>query len=148
MTPEELGQSRIHYVRVTNGLDTPFHDRYDGVPITIPPGHSENIPLDMAAHFFGYHPGIEPTTMLRYVAKRQGWNTPDYVKQDPATRKTLAEQLFAKLKIEPVAYKLVPASDPDPREPVPADPDPEAEPPSVRKDRPRNRVSPYRDSAM
>lgn len=139
MTPEALAESRVHYVRVTNGLDTAFHDRYDGVPITIPPGKSENIPLDMAAHFFGYHPGIEPAAMLRHVAKRQGWNTPDYFKQDPDTRKTLAESLFAKLKIEPVEYKLVPADDPDPKKPIPADPEMTDEP-SVRKDRPRNRA--------
>ena len=139
MTPDELGRSRIHYVRVTNGLDTAFHDRYDGVPITIPPGKSENIPLDMAAHFFGYHPDVDGATMLRHVAKRQGWNTPDYVKQDPESRKTLAEQLFSKLKIEPVMYKLVPAEDPDPKKPIPADPAMTDEP-SLRRDRPRSRV--------
>jgi hypothetical protein len=123
MNPVELEQQRIHYVRVTNGLPFPFTDRHDGVPVTIMPGKSENLPLDMAAHFFGYHPAVEPETMFRHIAKRQGWNTPEYVKQNPDTHKNLAQEYFEKLKIEAVAYKLVPVADPDPRKPVPADPE-------------------------
>ena len=121
MDQNDIGQARIHYIRVTNGLDFPFTDRHDGVPVTIQPGKSENLPTDMAAHFFGPDLG-NPAAMLRYIARRQGWNTPEYVKQNPETSKTLAETYFGKLKIEPVMYKLV-AVDPDPREPVPADPE-------------------------
>ena len=123
MNPTELEQQRINYVRVTNHLEFSFMDRYDGVPVTIPPGKSENLPLDMAAHFFGYHPDVEPETMFRHIAKRQGWNTPEYVQQNPETHKTLAQEYFSKLKIEPVAYKLVPVGKADPKEPVPADPE-------------------------
>ena len=119
----DIGEARVHYVRVTNGLAVPFTDRYDGVPVTLPPGKTENIPLDMAAHFFGYHPGVERATMLRHVARRQGWNTPDFDKQNPDTQKTLAEDYFDKLKIEPVMYKLVQVEEPDPKRPVPADPE-------------------------
>jgi hypothetical protein len=108
---------------VTNGLAVPFTDRYDGVPVTLPPGKTENIPLDMAAHFFGYHLDVDRATMLRHVARRQGWNTPEYVKQNPETHKTLAEDYFDKLKIEPVMYKMVEVVEPDPRRPVPADPE-------------------------
>jgi hypothetical protein len=119
----DITEARVHYVRVTNGLDFPFTDRYDGVPVTLPPGKSENLPLDMAAHFFGYHVDVDAATMLRHIARRQGWNTPDFVKQNEETRKTKAEEYFGKLKIEPVMYKLVPADDPDPKRPVPADPE-------------------------
>jgi hypothetical protein len=122
MNSDELGQQRINYVRVTNGLAVPYTDRYDGVPVTIPPGKSENLPLDMAAHFFGFSVGVEPETMFRHVCKRQGWNTPQYVQQNAETHKTLAREYFDKLKIEPVVYKMVPVDDPDPREPIPADP--------------------------
>ena len=122
MNPSELEQQRIHYVRVTNGLTVPFTDRHDGVPVTIMPGKSENLPLDMAAHFFGFSPGVEPETMFRHVCKRQGWNTPEYVKQNQDTHKTLAREYFDHLKIEAVVYKMVPVDDPDPRTPVPADP--------------------------
>jgi hypothetical protein len=103
--------ARVRRVRVTNGLDVPFTDRYDGVPVTIEPGESESIDLDMAAHFFG--PSFDPQAMFRYTSKRQGWNTPEYLERN-ADGQTLAEQLFAKLKIEAVFYKMVEEeSDPD-----------------------------------
>ena len=121
MNPAEIEQQRLKYVKITNGLDVPFTDRYDGVPITIPPGKSENLPLDMAAHILGYHYGIEPEAMFRYIAKRQGWNTPAYVQQNPETHKNLAREYFDKLKIEPVTYRLVAEDAPDPRKPVPAE---------------------------
>ena len=119
----DIAQQRVKYVKITNGLDVPFTDRHDGVPITIMPGRSENLPLDMAAHILGYHPDIEPETMFRYICKRQGWNTPAHVQQNPDTHKTIAQEYFSKLKIEPVSFKLVPANDPDPRKPVPAEQD-------------------------
>ena len=145
MNPNELEQQRIHYVRVTNNLEFAFTDRYDGVPITIAPGKSENLPLDIAAHFFGYSADVNPATMLRHICKRQGWNTPDFVKQDPDTHKTLAEQYFSRLKIEPVSYKLVPAESPDPRTPVPADPAvPESDDAGLMADAPAARRRPAR----
>lgn len=114
------------YVRVTNGLDEPFTDRYDGIPITIMPGKSQNLLPEQAAHFFGFFPGIERAQMFRHICKRQGWNTSDHVKQNPETRRTLAEQLFDKLQIEAVYFKLVEVNEPDdPAEPVPADPAPD-----------------------
>lgn len=122
MDPNDTEQVRVHYVRVTNGLDIPFTDRHDGVPVTIPAGKSENLPLDMAAHFFGYAYEADPEMMMRHICRRQGWNTPDFVKQNPDTRKTLAQEYFGKLKIEPVMYKLVPVEAGDPQKPVPAEP--------------------------
>ena len=44
-----------------------------------------------------------------------------HVQQNPDSQKTIAQEYFDKLKIEPVAYKLVPEADPDPRKPVPAE---------------------------
>ena len=112
---------RARYVRVTNHSDMPFTDRHDGVPVTIEAGRSDNLPLDMAAHFFGYHDGIPQDVMFRHVCRRQGWNTPEHVKQNPDTQKTLAQEYFEKLKIEAVTYRLVPDDAPDPRKPVPAE---------------------------
>lgn len=121
MNQFEIEQTRLRYVRVTNGLDQPFTDRYDGVPVVILPGKSENIPIDMAAHFFS--PAFEdPETMFRHVTKRQGWNTPEYLKDcGDGTGRSRAREIFDAIKIEPVTYKLVPEITPDPREPVPAE---------------------------
>lgn len=119
MNPNETELTRIRYVRITNNLPFAFTDRHDGVPIIIAPGKSENLPLDMAAHFFGGNYD-DPNAMLRHVARRQGWNTPEYVKVDPETGKNKAQTYFDLLTIAPVAYKLVPADDPDPRKPIPA----------------------------
>jgi len=127
MEPMEAGAAekfRIHYVRVTNHLDVPFNDRHDGVPVTILPGKSENLPLDMAAHFFGYAYGVPADVMFRHVCKRQGWNTPAHLVRDE-TGKTLAERLFAKIDVQSVVYKMV-EEKPDPDAPIPADPQPPA----------------------
>jgi hypothetical protein len=120
MDQNDIGQARIHYIRVTNGLDFPFTDRHDGVPVTIQPGKSENLPTDMAAHFFGPNVSDQVAT-LRHISKRNS-AAPKFVDQNPETALALAAEFFAKFKIEPVMYKLV-AVDPDPREPVPADPE-------------------------
>lgn len=114
---------RIQYVRVTNNLPFNFVDRYDGVPVTIPPGKSENLPPDMAYHFFGYAPGVNRKTMLRHTAKRHGWNTPEFALANPDTGKTKADDWFDKLDITAITYKLVPADEPDPSQPIPADPE-------------------------
>ena len=120
MNPAEIENTRLKYVRVTNGLPFPFTDRYDGVPVTILSGKSENLPLDMAAHFFG--PSFDHAAMLRHVAKRQGWNTPEFVVADEEG-KTKAQRNFELLKIEPVSYKLVEESAPDLSKPIPAEQD-------------------------
>lgn len=146
MNPVELEQQRVRYVRITNGLPFPFTDRHDGVPITIQPGKSENLPLDMAAHIFGYQPGVDPEFMFRYVAKRQGWNTPEYVKVGDSGKQK-AREYFDQLTIEPVAYKLVPVEEPDPRKPVPAEqniPEPSE---GLMRDRPRQSRRPPQKSA-
>ena len=96
---------RVRRVRVTNGLDVPFTDRHDNVPVTIAVGQSESIALDMAVHFFG--PSFDPLAMFRYVSKRQGWNTPAHLAVNPQTGKTVAEENFAKLTITPVIYRIV-----------------------------------------
>lgn len=113
---------RIHYVRVTNSLTVPFTDRHDGVPVQIPPGKSENFPLDMAAHFFGYAYGVPNDVMFRHTCKRQGWNTQAHLAKDESG-KTLAERNFAGLEIKPVIYKMV-EEEVDQSGPIPADPRP------------------------
>lgn len=123
---------RAKYVRVTNHGETDFTDRFDGVPVTIEAGRSDNLPLDMAAHFFGYHDGVSQDVMFRHICRRQGWNTPAHIKQGD-DGKTLAQSLFAKLEIKPVTFKLV-EEKPDLDAPIPADPQvPAAEYASPRK---------------
>jgi hypothetical protein len=112
---------RIHYVRVTNNLDVPFTDRWDGIPVTLEPGKSDNLQLDMAAHFFGYGYEVDPEVMFRHVCKRQGWNTIEHLKPG-ASGKPLARELFDKLSIVPVIYKMVEVKA-DTDAPIPADPE-------------------------
>jgi hypothetical protein len=118
---------RIHWVRVTNHGKTPFTDQFDGIPVAIPPGKSENLQLDMAAHFFGYSYEVANDLMFRHTAKRQGWNTPKHVIPGE-DGKTLAETLWANIEINPVIYKMV-EEKVDTSEPIPADP----QPPQIQK---------------
>jgi hypothetical protein len=113
---------RIHYIRVTNNSDKPYTDRYDGVPVTLEAGRSDNLPLDMAAHMFGYVYGVTEDVMFRHTCKRQGWNTPAHL-QIRESGKTLAQELFGQIEIKPVIYKMV-EEKPDLDSPIPADPDP------------------------
>jgi hypothetical protein len=134
MNTAETENVRVHYVRVVNNLPMDFTDRYDGVPVKIPAGKSENLPLDMAGHFFGYtHHGIEKAVLFRHTAKRQGWNTPEFAKLDPDTGKTKAEAYFDMLRLEPVIYKMVPVEPSDPATPVPADTGPDEDVPRPRQ---------------
>jgi len=120
---------RVRYVRVTNLGEVMFMDRHDGIPLRIQPGESKNVPTDAAAHIFGWHVGVEPDQMFRHIQRRQGWNTPKYLEIVPeAGGKNLAEIQFAKLKIEPVMYKLVEVER-DPSAPIAADPVVPDEPP-------------------
>jgi len=116
-----MAEDRVEYVRIVNGLDFEFLDRWDGIPVRIPPGGQTKITPEMAFHFFGYHPGATREVMLRHTAKRHGWNTAEFVQPDPQTKKNKAEMYFDRLKITPVVYKLVPAEPDDPQTPVPAD---------------------------
>jgi hypothetical protein len=110
---------RIHYVRVTNNRDVPCTDRWDGIPVTLEPGKKDNLQLDMAAHFFGYYYGVDPEAMFRHVCKRQGWNTPAHLTVGESG-KPLAREMFDKLSIEPVIYKMVEV-EPDTDAPIPAE---------------------------
>lgn len=127
MEQRDLGAPdlRIHYVRVTNKMDVAFTDRWDGIPVAIMPGKSENLQLDMAAHFFGYYYEADQAAMFRHTCKRQGWNTPKHLELQESG-KTLAQELFDKIEIVPVVYKMVEVK-PDPDAPIPADPEIPAE---------------------
>ena len=125
-------QVRIKYVRVTNLGEVMFHDRHNGVPVKIQPGESKNITLEPAAHIFGWKPDVEPDVMFRHIQKRQGWNTVDMLKVDPATGLSQAQANFSRLKIEPVMYRLVEVER-DPTKPVAADPQLPEEPRQPRR---------------
>lgn len=123
--PDLSGAVRIHYVRLTNNGKIPFTDRHDGVPVRVEPGKSENFPLDMAQHFFGFYQDVPNEVMFRHVCKRQGWNTPADIKPGE-NGKTPAQEKFDALEIKPVAYRMVEVA-PDTDAPIPADPQPPAE---------------------
>lgn len=120
-----MDRDQVEYVRVTNGLDIEFLDRWDGVPVRIPPGASQKISPEMALHFFGYYAGASIEVMYNHTTKRHGWNTKEFLEVDPETKKTKARTYFESLKLVPVVYKLVPAEPDDPQTPVPADREPE-----------------------
>jgi hypothetical protein len=119
----DIEQERTHFVKLTNGLDFTLFDRFDGVPYRIAPGHSENLPLMAARHILGWYEGVTNEQMQRHFCKRMGWNTPEYVLPD-AKGRTKATEMFAKIKIEPVVYKLVKVDNEiDTSAPIPADPE-------------------------
>ena len=140
-----MTEERFTKVRITNGLDFAFTDRYDGVPFTLLPGKTDTLPLDMAEHFFAFSSG-DPEKMFRHTARRQGWNNPKHLEPDPdEPKKTLARAMFDKLKIEPVAYKVVEDDNPDPRTPIAADSDLVARAPGFptrRPPPPKPRITP------
>ena len=113
---------RVRYLRVTNNTEQIWTDTYDGVPVTIVPGQTQQIPLDMAAHFFGWHPDVKPIEMMHHLARRRGWTDPKYqIYDDPIHEQKVADEVFKDFLIEPVTYRLVeerPAA--KAREPVPA----------------------------
>lgn len=122
MMADEAVDVRVRYLRVTNRTEQIWTDTYDGVPVTIVPGQTQQIPLDMATHFFGWHPDVTPIEMMHHLAKRRGWTDPKYqIYDDPIHEQKVADEVFEKFVIEPVTYKLVeerPAA--RAREPVPA----------------------------
>jgi hypothetical protein len=69
--------------------------------------------------------------MFRHTCKRQGWNTPAHLKMGE-NGKTLAEELFSKIDIAPVVYKMVEVQ-PDLEAPIPADPEVPEELPELPK---------------
>lgn len=121
-----MSEERLARVRVTNGLDVVYTDRYDGVPITLRPGQTEVFDLETAAHVWGWSEEATPESLARYIGRRQGWNSTAHLARDESG-KTLAERMAAVIKFEPVFYKVVEA-DPDPNAPIAADPQPQ--PPS------------------
>jgi len=121
-----MEQQRLSYVKVTNRFDKPYVDMFDGIPVTIDPGGSQNIRPEQAAHFFGYFDGASKEHMLRHTSKRQGWNTSAHLAVDDSG-KTLAERLFDNLVIEPITFKLVEESPADLDHAIPAEPVEEGE---------------------
>jgi hypothetical protein len=103
---QDMEETRLKYVKVTNRFDTPYVDMFDGIPVHIDPGGNQNILPEQAAHFFGWFDGATKEHMLRHTSKRQGWNTKAHLETDDSG-KTLAERLFDKLVIEPVRFRLV-----------------------------------------
>jgi hypothetical protein len=132
MMEQEEPAVRIKYVRVTNLGTVMFADRHNGVPLKIQPGETRNVPLEPAAHIFGWKPDVEPDVMFRHMQRRQGWNTPEYLAIDPESGLSKAQVQFCKLKIEPVLYKLVEVER-DPSKPIAADPQPPEEPRPPRR---------------
>jgi hypothetical protein len=114
-------EQRLSYVKVTNHGDAPYIDMYDGVPVTIDPGGSQNIRPEQAFHFFGWTEDARKEQMALHTAKRRGWNTSEHLAKDESGKPGF-QRLFEQLTIEPVTFKLVeetPAAD----QPIPADPD-------------------------
>jgi len=71
---------RIERVRVTNRNAFLLSDMHDGVPYEFPPGVTVTIPVEAAAHMFGWP--AEEQEMHLYMARRYGWNQPHHYKAD------------------------------------------------------------------
>ncbi len=81
-------------IRVTNGNDFAFTDRYDGIPYEFPIGESVKLPIEAA-----------PIPDFRHTARRYGWDTPPASRNkderpDFAAQLVTAQRWFDKLKIE------------------------------------------------
>jgi hypothetical protein len=113
-------EQRLRYIRVTNKSDVPYVDMFDGVPVTIDAGGSQNIQPEQAFHFFGFTEDSTREQMLLHVAKRRGWNTSEHIKADESG-KTLQQRLFDNLVIEPVTFKLVEETPTEVDRPIPAE---------------------------
>ena len=98
----EAEPPRILHVRVLNRNDFPLHDMYDSVPYTFAPGVAVSIPVDAAAHIFGWYEDGDPVVMRRYCQRRFGWNTP------AMQQSNVHNDWFDKLDIKPMLYRLVP----------------------------------------
>jgi hypothetical protein len=119
-----VDETRIQYVSVTNGLDEPITDMFDGIPVKIDPGKKDNLHIEVAAHIFGYHPGVTQESMFRHFSKRQGWNTKEHMEPEGDTGKSKAQAKFDKIGIKPVTFRMVPADeDAEPDAPIPAEPE-------------------------
>ena len=101
-TMDENEPPRILHVRVINHNDFVISDMYDSVPYVFAPHAPVSIPVDAAAHIFGWWENCDPAAMKRYVQKRFGWNTPDMQKSNQH------EEFFKKIDIKPMLYRLVP----------------------------------------
>lgn len=108
---------QVMQLEVTNRNDFTINDRFDGVPLSFPPGEKVTITPAMALHCFGY-PG-ESQDMALHMAKRYGWSGRDYLRAEgtgdgPAKFQVLA----ANIAIVPVYFELRRV---DPNAPIPAD---------------------------
>ena len=123
------------HVRVLNENAFPITDRFDGVPFTFAPEKAVNVPLEIAAHFFGWRvdgdgsvnaevgPDSAMHADLAHVCRRWGWNTYNQKRMPDGTLESIAEcvertarmtaEWVTKLKLTAISYAL--------REVVPTD---------------------------
>jgi len=98
---DELFAPTIGRVRICNHNPFDLTDRCDNIPYTFATDMDVDIPLDAAAHLFGFHMNATEEEMFKHCSKRFGWNTPMHA------AKKLDWEFFDNLEIRPVHYKLV-----------------------------------------
>ena len=74
------GAPEVRYVKVVNRNEFTLHDHYDGRPYVFPPGEERTIPLDAAAHIFGFTSTATEEECRTHCIKRFGYNTPERMK--------------------------------------------------------------------
>ena len=85
---------------------------------------SENLPLDMAAHFFGYHPDVEPRNHVPPYLPAAGLEHAGSCASKTRTRKRpWRKNILPSSRSSRWPTSWCPRRDPDPRKPVPAEQD-------------------------
>lgn len=106
-------------VRIINRNDFRIVDRFNGVRYVFEPGKPLQVSPAVAGHVFGFKPWDGCDTdekveeaMIRYAAKRHGWNRVALDNDPDGIELKLARERFAKIDIEPVRFKIVEDDEP------------------------------------
>ncbi|MDE2098052.1 MAG: hypothetical protein KGL39_12435 [Patescibacteria group bacterium] len=110
MTELPTGE-QVSQVKIINKNDFTLIDHFDGVKFTFPPKKPVRVPVQVAAHIFGFRawpkvpsddpddPESQVAQAIKYCAMRHGWNAPK-----PGT---YARECFDNLEITVVKLHVV-----------------------------------------
>lgn len=99
-------------IKVTNGNDVTFEDRYDGILYKIPAKGKVNLPYDAAVHIFGvdFENGqIDRDAIFTHLGRRWGWNRSFLKNKDEDKNKfrDQAKEMFEKIEFNVISMVMV-----------------------------------------